>query len=893
MATLNPTPNLSIQPEAPIAAPRTVDLAGAIAGLTGTLLGAATPPKAAKVSQAELDNDALKPFSEKVYSIINESDLSPSAQRKAVTALQREFARVNPRLADKAKTVVNDGFNMTDPVAEVRVDDAQTARLNEFKGTAGWAVANINAAASARDEDGVIDPDKYERAIEQEYFDWESRQAKIENLSKDLEVTNLTKQQRDTTSERLFEVAKPELDATVLAIAGELDSLYQQLQSGQPFVISGELARNLGVPEGEVSPENFPLYLKRYRASLKLQMRGRVLADSGLDSAQLTPASDAYYDTILAPIDAIILAADNSFKDAGETLKTIQDVDALNGYRALIPSIQKTLVFTKLLPPELRLEVFTAIKTTGIDSTILDMFNVLVANGGPGDMNKWADWANGDQKATSAEAAAIVLNKGTTDSTIFANTYKMHSVLSKGKATTDKEPANRYLSAPAFEKITTKSAKAVNEALSSDPEFATMWSQDISNDLGVTLQAAKNSMQETPWATIRVSSNGTVEAVLNEDALVELRPGASRDEEGLKATALGTDAVKLLQKKLQILKGFGQTGTDLIESVSLQTKQEAAPTPGQNVAPSARVSNGPIAQRYNLDFASLEAERGLPGGYLERLAMIESGGRADAKNAESSAGGLFQQIDSNAAEYGVTNRFNPNQSAGGAADFAEDNMVKLRRVLGRDPTGGELYLAHQQGGGGAAALLRNPDALAKDVLSEERVRLNLPSNMRGRTNTITSGEFANLWIDKFNKSNTTALPVSTGGQSTSATQQAPSTTPEGDQQSPQVEFSTPDQAPLSTTSRQTTVESTATAPEGGATGGVAGGEGGEATAPSKVTQEEVEKLSQQSRNILARLGIGAQDLLKFGSKEEARKAMEEGTVEQGDIIYVNGELVVL
>lgn len=127
---------------------------------------------------------------------------------------------------------------------------------------------------------------------------------------------------------------------------------------------------------------------------------------------------------------------------------------------------------------------------------------------------------------------------------------------------------------------------------------------------------------------------------------------------------------------------------------------------------------------------------------LMKIAMIESSGNPNAKNPRSSAGGLFQFIDSTAKSYGLKNRYDPAEAADAAARLAKDNAAHLRKVLGRDPTDGELYLAHQQGAGGAARLLRNPSASAESVVGAAAVRLN------GGKPGMTAGQFANLWIRK-------------------------------------------------------------------------------------------------------------------------------------------------
>lgn len=166
-----------------------------------------------------------------------------------------------------------------------------------------------------------------------------------------------------------------------------------------------------------------------------------------------------------------------------------------------------------------------------------------------------------------------------------------------------------------------------------------------------------------------------------------------------------------------------------------------------------------------VDLGAVEANYNLPNGYMATMAQIESGGDPNAQNPNSTAGGLFQQLDANAAEYGVANRFDPAQSADGAARFAVDNSNTLSKILGRQPTGAELYLAHQQGPGGASALLSNPNARAVDIVGADAVRLN------GGSADMTAGEFAGIWINKFNGIQGNAAPTDptirsnpTGGQ---------------------------------------------------------------------------------------------------------------------------------
>ena len=131
------------------------------------------------------------------------------------------------------------------------------------------------------------------------------------------------------------------------------------------------------------------------------------------------------------------------------------------------------------------------------------------------------------------------------------------------------------------------------------------------------------------------------------------------------------------------------------------------------------------------------------GGYYARLRQIESNNNPAAYNKSSGASGLYQIIPSTAKAYGVTNPFDVEQSESFIRRFTAENASILRKALGREPSAGELYLAHQQGAGGALKLLKNPNARAIDVVGGDEIRLN------GGRSDMSAGEFANMWISRF------------------------------------------------------------------------------------------------------------------------------------------------
>ena len=149
--------------------------------------------------------------------------------------------------------------------------------------------------------------------------------------------------------------------------------------------------------------------------------------------------------------------------------------------------------------------------------------------------------------------------------------------------------------------------------------------------------------------------------------------------------------------------------------------------------------------------AQAAKETGVPFDYLVKTAKRESNLNPDAKASSSSATGLFQFIEQTwlglvkrqgsqmgledaasaisqdrSGRYSVSDaetrqqilalRKDPALSAKLAGVFTAENRESLKGALGRSPTGGELYIAHFMGAGGARELIsqaaNNPDKSA-------------------------------------------------------------------------------------------------------------------------------------------------------------------------------------
>ena len=186
-----------------------------------------------------------------------------------------------------------------------------------------------------------------------------------------------------------------------------------------------------------------------------------------------------------------------------------------------------------------------------------------------------------------------------------------------------------------------------------------------------------------------------------------------------------------------VLDGTRRGEADALASAPQSLAGTGSPAPGR---PSRAQVNAPGEIRSIVSEAAMR--HGVDPGAMLKIAELESSFNPRAQNPKSSAGGLFQFLDKTAKEYGLGDKFDPVKSADAAARLAVTNAGILRKALGREPTGGELYLAHQQGGGGAAKLLANPDKRAADLVGADAVRLN------GGRPDMSAREFANLWMAK-------------------------------------------------------------------------------------------------------------------------------------------------
>jgi hypothetical protein len=143
------------------------------------------------------------------------------------------------------------------------------------------------------------------------------------------------------------------------------------------------------------------------------------------------------------------------------------------------------------------------------------------------------------------------------------------------------------------------------------------------------------------------------------------------------------------------------------------------------------------------------------------MAQAESGGNPDARNPNSTASGLLQFTDDTWAkavarwgkETGITlkDKNRPEAQRTLAERLAADNARILTRQIGREPTDGEVYIAHFLGAQDAARLIRAKDSPRQAVLLFPRrvVNANRPVFF-DKNRPRTAGEVYSLLAAKVN-----------------------------------------------------------------------------------------------------------------------------------------------
>lgn len=225
---------------------------------------------------------------------------------------------------------------------------------------------------------------------------------------------------------------------------------------------------------------------------------------------------------------------------------------------------------------------------------------------------------------------------------------------------------------------------------------------DIYGRVGNSLRNAASTQNDEVWHQA-VANSGLSE---NDQRVLNSLPKEQRTPRANQMIAAGMHAKEYMQP-IQQAPGHGQG------PASQATGLEGTVLPNTPRQPTTQGSNLTIPQA-----VQQAAERhGIDPRALQILKNQESGGGLKGGLGDDNGGGIFQLNKDNLKERGVTNPLDHTANAEAAAQIWNDNKARLTKALGREPTNGELALAHNQGAAGAIALITHPNENAADVLT--------------------------------------------------------------------------------------------------------------------------------------------------------------------------------
>jgi hypothetical protein len=210
------------------------------------------------------------------------------------------------------------------------------------------------------------------------------------------------------------------------------------------------------------------------------------------------------------------------------------------------------------------------------------------------------------------------------------------------------------------------------------------------------------------------------------------------------------------------LEGGVETGPDNAPAFAKTSRIPVTPDVASTTSPRADAS---VSQKV-VDSEPGAGSAPIDDRLMHAVKMIESGGKPHAHTG--SYKGLYQLSDSEFSRYGGQGDiYDPAENTRVAKLKLADERDELSRKLGRPVTPEEVYLAHQQGVGGATAHLTHPDQPAWQSMAStgegrqkgerwarQAIWINVPDDMKSRfgsVDNITSQQFADLWREKYNR----------------------------------------------------------------------------------------------------------------------------------------------
>jgi muramidase (phage lysozyme) len=216
---------------------------------------------------------------------------------------------------------------------------------------------------------------------------------------------------------------------------------------------------------------------------------------------------------------------------------------------------------------------------------------------------------------------------------------------------------------------------------------------------------------------------------MGKKAILEKRVKQAEDEEvnaNKKMREADSAALELKHGNTAQMKARNEEKLFALEKQKLELEEKKKSLENRSATISAAPTTTPTSGSTSSGMSS----------YLQKVAQVESGGKADAKAKTSTASGLFQFTEGTWKEttkamgknYSLEDRFDPKKSAEVAKFFTEQQKSQLEKGTGKQASDADLYMAHFLGAGGATkflnAMSKNPNAMATEGADPKQIEAN-------------------------------------------------------------------------------------------------------------------------------------------------------------------------
>ena len=557
--------------------------------------------------------------------------------------------------------------------------------IMEFTTTPIGQVANVSALQAATRQDGTVDESLYGEMLTRAYQTELGMQAEFEQINRQSQTVTATENIRNTTSQNYWNAFKPAAENLVDQGFIALRDIVTQMRAdpGGQATIPDELVQQFGLSSNIINQNNFIPFLTQYRTALQRTLRDTLYNRQDVDPSFLRPATEQWYNEVLAPVDALISAGSQGFETAASVLdneNALAEGQALRQIRVNEPGLYNAIVLESIAP-QLSTTIMSTLTGLGLQESVSRyILNTLQADIPPDERTARNETLSAAEAEDARRVAEAALATGQLTGVPLQNA--LIDMFDNG----ERVQGSFYLGVGSWNDLIVNNVTSLDEQAEADPAFAGVMSDKFQSDLNQNIQQIRNEMNNYPGAVLNMTEDGQLFVTIDESILdgvvrgmgytMENNPGQYVTEmETLRLvadTALSLRSITDFNTKVGTLGNLTSIGQTVLDAVAIENQNliptqgaggEPSPGGGMSQSQSSPTSSFqlPPSVRSDQEFVDqvfLVSERlGVNPNDMLAIMSFETGGSFDPAQrnaAGSGATGLIQFMPSTAEGLGTT-----------------------------------------------------------------------------------------------------------------------------------------------------------------------------------------------------------------------------------------------